>query len=164
MKTNRINIIARLCGCTVALALFAGAAATLRGADIPTAKGGASKLLELTGRPATAPKPEASDYKPMSCAKCTDRIVEVKDNLPTKGAGARTLLAGGVPTIRVSTHECEGCGNTWVVSGHGKAKTSTAVHTCTSCGAESLACCSTSKKGVAATKGMEMKFEVAPVK
>jgi hypothetical protein len=158
MKTNRINIIARVCGCTVALALFAGI-----GGLANAQEKGATRLLRLSGT-LVEPKSAPSDYKPMSCAKCTDRVVEVKDLAPTKGAGARALLAGGVPTKRVSTHECEGCGNTWVVSGHGKAKTSTAVHTCTSCGAESLACCSTSKKGVAATKGMEKKFEVAPVK
>jgi hypothetical protein len=162
MKINRIKTLARLCGMTFAAALLFGTIGALSASEIPTAKGGATKLMELTGRVVT--KAEPSNYKPMSCAKCTDRVVEVKDNLPTKGAGARALLAGGVPTKRVSTHECEGCGNTWVVSGHGKAKTSTAVHTCTSCGAESLACCSTSKSGITATKGMEKKFEVAPVK
>lgn len=158
MKINRINTLARLCGMTIALALFSGVAGMANAQEK-----GATRLLRLSGT-LVEPKSAPSDYKPMSCAKCTDRILEVKDNLPTKGAGARTLLAGGVPTKRVSTHECEGCGNTWVVSGHGKAKTSTAVHTCTSCGAASLACCSTSNSGITATKGMEKKFEVAPVK
>ena len=155
MKTNRTNTMTRLCGLTMTLVLFAATAAVLRGADIPTAKGGASKLLEITERPATAAKGEAGDYKPMSCAKCRDEYVRRVD---------WTARGASKPAITVARHLCEGCGNTWVVSGHGKAKTSTASHTCTSCGAESLACCSTSKSGVAATKGLEKKFEVAPVK
>lgn len=155
MKTNRIITISRLRGCAVALALLAGTATLLRGADIPTAKGGASKLLEITGRPATAVKAEPSDYTPMSCAKCKDDLVSRVD-WSARGANK--------PTTVTARHLCEGCGNTWIISGHGKAKTETASHTCTSCGAESLACCSTSKSGVAATKGMEKKFEVAPVK
>lgn len=140
------------------MALFAGVAGIANAQEK-----GATRLLRLSGT-LVEPKSAPSDYKSMSCAKCTDRVVEVKDNIPTKGAGARALLVGGVPTKKVSTHECEGCGNTWLLKGHGKAKTMMAVRTCTSCGAESLDCCSTSKRGVAATKGMEKKFEVAPVK
>lgn len=158
MKINRINTLARLCGMTVALALFAGMAGVANAQEK-----GATRQLRLSGTLIEV-KSTPSDYKAMSCAKCTDRVVEVKDNVPTQGAGARALLARGVPTKRVSTHECESCGNTWVLKGHGKAKTMTSVHTCTSCGAESLACCSTSKSGITATKGMEKKFEVAPAK
>ena len=154
MKTNRINPLARLSGMTIALVLFAGAAAALNAGEIQTGKGGASRLLELTGRPVTL-NPEAGDYKPMSCAKCKDEYVRRVD-WTTRGANK--------PIIAMASHLCEGCGNEWVVSGHGKAKISAAVHKCTSCGAESLACCSTSKSGVAATKGMEKKFEIAPVK
>ena len=158
LKINRINTLARLCGMTIALALWAGVVGMANAQEK-----GATRLLRLSGT-LVEPKSAPSGYKPISCAKCTDRVVVVKDNVPTKGAGARALLAGGVPTKNVTTHECDGCGNTWVLRGHGKAKTMTAVHTCTSCGAESLACCSTSKSGIAATKGMEKKFEVAPVK
>src|SRR5262245_18884360 len=138
MKTNHINIMARLCGLTITLALFAGTAAVLWGADIPTAKGGASRLLELTGRPVTAPKSEPSDYKSMACTKCKEGYVTRVD-WAARGANK--------PAITVARHLCEGCGNTWVVSGHGRAKTTTASHACNSCGAESLACCSISKSG-----------------
>jgi ribosomal protein S27E len=158
MKTNPINTLARLCGLTVTMALLAGVSGIANAQEK-----GASKLLQLTAT-SVEPKSTSSDYKSMSCPKCKDTTVEVKENVATKGAGASTLLAGGVPTRLVSRHECGGCGNEWVVSGHGKATTVTAIHTCTSCGAKSLACCSTSSSGVAATKGMEKKFEVAPLK
>jgi hypothetical protein len=154
MKTNHINPLARLAGITMAVALFGGAAGTLNAGEIPTAKGGASKLLELTGRPVTL-KSEPRDYKPMSCTNCKDEFVRRVD-WSVRGANK--------PTIIVANHLCGGCDTTIATVGHGKAKTTAAVHKCTSCGAESLACCSTSKSGVTATKGMEKKFEVAPVK
>ncbi len=154
MKTNRINTAARLTGLIIALTLFGGAAGTLDAGEIQTGRGGATKLLELSGRLVT-PISDASEPRAMSCAKCRDEYLRRVD-WSARGANK--------PTITVTRHLCDGCGNTWVVSGHGKAKTSTAVHTCTSCGVESLACCTTSKSGVAATKGMEKKFEVAPVK
>ena len=154
MKTNRINKVARLCGLTIGLALLSGTSTGLRAGDIPTGKGGATKLLEVSGRLVT-PRSESAVRNPMSCAKCKDQFVRRVD---------WTARGANKPTITVANHLCGGCGNELVVSGHGKAKTTTAVHTCTSCGAESLACCSTSKSGVAATKGMEKKFEVAPVK
>jgi hypothetical protein len=135
MKTNRINRMARLCGLTIGLALFSGASTGLRAIDIPTGKGGATKLLEVSGRLVT-PRSELSTRHPMSCAKCKDVLVRRVD---------WTARGANNPTITVANHLCGSCGNELVVSGHGKAKTTTAVHTCTSCGAESLACCSTSK-------------------
>jgi hypothetical protein len=154
MKTNRINTLARLCGLTITLAMFGGAAGTLRAGEIPTARGGSSRLLEITGRP-VAPKFEPGDRKPMSCVKCKDKYVTRTD---------WTARGASKPALLVASHLCGGCGNEWVESGHGKAKTSTSVHKCISCGADSLACCSTSKSGITATKGMEKRFEVAPVK
>ena len=140
MKTNRINTPARLTGMTIALALFAGI-----GGLANAQEKGATRLLRLSGT-LVEPKSAPSDYKPMSCAKCKDESVRRID---------WTARGAIKPTITVARHLCEGCGNEWVVSGHGKAKTAAAIHKCTSCGAESLACCSTSKGGVAATKGME---------
>jgi hypothetical protein len=152
MKTNSINPLARLCGLTIAM--VGGASIALNAGEIATGKGGATTLLELSGRLVT-PKVELAALKPMSCAKCKDEYVTRTD---------WTARGANKPTVTVANHLCGGCGNEWVVSGHGKAKTSTAAHTCTSCGAASLACCSTGKSEVAATKGMEKKFEVAPVK
>jgi hypothetical protein len=154
MKTNRINTLARLCGLTIGFAMLGGASSVLTAGEIPTGKGGATRLLELSGRLVT-PKVELAGVGPMSCGRCKNEYVTRTD---------WTARGANKPTITVASHLCGGCGNEWVVSGHGKAKISTAAHTCTSCGAESLACCSTSKSGVAATKGMEKKFEVAPVK
>ena len=153
MKTNRINTLARLSGLTIALSLFAGAA-ILNAEEVQTGRGGATKLLGLSGRLVT-PTAEVTSPTAMACAKCKDEYVTRTD-----------WTARGVnkPTLTATRHLCESCGNDWVVSGHGKGKTTTAVHKCTSCGAESMTCCSTSKSGVAATPGMEKKFEVAPVK
>ena len=144
MKTNRINTLARLCGLTITLALLAGI-----GGLANAQEKGATRLLRLSGA-LVEPKSAPSDYKPMSCAKCKDEYVRRVD---------WTARGANKPTITVARHLCEGCGNEWVVSGHGKAKTTTAVHVCTSCGAES-----TGNSGNAATKSMEKKLEVAPVK
>jgi hypothetical protein len=132
MKTNQINPMARLCGLTISLALFAGMAGALQAGEIATAKGGGSRLLDLTGRPVT-PRIEVNESKPMSCAKCKDGYVSRVDY---------TARGANKPDLIIARHLCNSCGNEWVVTGHGKAKTSTAVHTCTTCGAESLTCCS----------------------
>jgi hypothetical protein len=156
MKTNHINALARLCGLTITLALLGGI-----GSLASAQEKGATKLLRLSGA-LVEPKSAPSDYMPMSCAKCRDVVIHVRDT-DSKG-GARGLLTGTPLTKSVSRHGCEGCATEWTVVGHGKAKLTVATHTCTSCGAESLACCSTSKSSVTAIKGMEKKFEVAPVK
>jgi len=67
-------------------------------------------------------------------------------------------------TARVPKHLCEGCGTDWATTGTGKAKLAVANHKCSSCGAETLACCSSKGAGAVATKGMEKKIEVAPLK
>lgn len=157
MKVNSITTLARFAGMTIALALFAGVT-EVKAQEMGSAKGGGIKLLELSGRQVT-PKSEASaskssDAKPMSCAKCTDEL-STRVDLSARGANK--------PAITVTTHLCDGCGTDWNVVGHGKAKASVASHKCTSCGADSLACCNTNSGGTA-TKGMEKKFEVAPIK
>jgi hypothetical protein len=152
MKANRINRLARLTGITIALALFAGVAGTAYAQN--GAKGGATKLLELNGTLVT-PKSGPSDYKPMSCGKCKDEFVKRVD-WSARGANK--------PTITVAKHLCDGCGTEWNVVGHGKAKANVATHKCTSCGEASLACCNTKKSANVATKGMEKKFEAAPLK
>ncbi len=159
MKTNRINRLARLAGITIAAVLFAGTAEELRAQN--GAKGGATKLLELSGR-AIRPKAEPSDFKAMSCAKCTDEFIQVKDT-DSKG-GARALVSGAPLTKSIARHGCNGCGTDWAILGGGKAKQSVATHKCTSCGAAALACCNTKKSAEVATKGMDKKFEVALLK
>jgi hypothetical protein len=124
MKTNRTNTLARLGGLTIAVALFGGAASTLSAGEIPTAKGGASKLLDLTGRSVT-PKSEPGNNKPMSCTNCKDEFVRRVD-WSARGANKSTVI--------VANHLCGGCDTTIATVGHGKAKTTAAVHKCTSCG------------------------------
>lgn len=154
MKTTRINSAARFTGLIIALALFAGVAGAARGQETGSAKGGATKLLQLNGSLVT-PKSEPSDYKPMSCAKCKDEYVSRVD---------WTARGAYKPTVTYAKHLCGGCGNEWTVVGHGKAKRDIATHTCSSYGAETAACCATRKGEVVGTKGMDKKFEVAPLK
>ena len=78
MKANRTNTLARLGGLTIAVALFGGAAGTLSAGEIATAKGGASRLLELTGRSVTL-KSEPGNHKPMSCTNCKEEFVRRVD-------------------------------------------------------------------------------------
>jgi len=159
MKTNRNNSLARVTGLVLTVGLLAGFAG-----GVGAQEKGATTLLRLNGR-LVEPKSTAADYKPMSCGKCTDAVVKVRD-LDSRGLGARTLLTRGneVPTKLVAKHLCDGCGVEWRSEGVGKAKHDVAVHKCTSCGAVSLACCSTKKGDDTATKGMEKKFEIAPLK
>src|SRR5262245_52326091 len=153
MNTNRINTMARLTGITIAIALLAGTAASARaqykatGDDGITASPRVRQLLDERTRnrtPAVAP----AEIPKMACPKCTDKVTK-KVDLTARGANK--------PTVLVTTHQCNSCGNEWVVTGHGKAKRTVTVHKCTNCGAENLACCNTSKGGTVPTKGMEKK-------
>ncbi len=154
MKTNCINGPVRILRLTIALTVLGGVSSSLQAGEIATGKGGATRLLELSGRLVT-PKVELATLKPMSCGKCKDEYVTRTD-----------WTARGVnkPAAITARHLCEACGNEWVVAGHGKAKTSTALHKCTSCGVESLACCNTKEGSAAATRGMGKSFEIAPAK
>jgi hypothetical protein len=149
MKTN---CIAKLAGITVGLLFLAGGAAEVKAQN--GAKGGATKLLELSGLQRAAKTTEAAVITPMSCGKCKDQYSQ-RGDLSARGANK--------PTVFVATHLCAGCGTDWDVVGHGKAKVSVATHKCISCGAETLTCCNT-RGATVATKGMEKKIEIAPLK
>jgi hypothetical protein len=149
MKTNGINPVARFSGLFIALALFAGVAGEVRAQETGSAKGGARLLM----RPESLPS--RSDYKPMACGKCKNDYVTRKD-WSARGANK--------PNVIVTRHLCVGCETTIATQGHGKAKHEVATHKCTSCGAETLACCATKKGSETVTKGMEKKFEIAPLK
>jgi hypothetical protein len=130
MKINRISTMARLTGISIALALLTGFSGQVNAQN--GAKGGATKLLEPNGRSFTR-KVETSDYKPMSCSKCKDEVIQVR-NTDSKG-GARGLLTGVPLTKAVARHGCNACSVDWTVTGHGRARVSIATHKCTSCGA-----------------------------
>src|SRR5689334_9024257 len=117
MKAKNINASVPILGLTIALAVM-GASSSLKAAEIPTGKGGGTRLLELGGRLVT-PKVELATIKPMSCAKCKDEYV-TRTDWTARGVSKPATVA-----IR---HLCKACGNEWVVSGHGKAKTTTALH------------------------------------
>jgi hypothetical protein len=96
----------------------------------------------------------------MACPKCKDALVTV----PAQNVkGAQLLAASGVATQTISRHLCNGCETTLSVTGTGKAKQTVATHSCTGCGAEVASCCNV-KKSETATKGMDKKIEIAPVK
>lgn len=134
MKTNQISQMGRLCGAVIALALFTGISGFAYAQDTGSAKGGATKLLELSGTQISV-QSQSRQLKPMMCTLCKDTVTQTKADLTTQGAGAMALLAGGTPNRQVSTHTCPECGTKWSFSGHGKAKVRTATHTCPSCGA-----------------------------
>jgi hypothetical protein len=131
MKTTITTKTAVTVGLTMVLGLLAVPTMTLNAADSGTVKG-ATVLMRLN-----APNLATADFtpavKPMSCTRCTDTVVTVRDT-DTRGAGAKTLIAGGAPTRTVAQHGCAACGNEWVIKGHGKAKEAVAIHKCGSCG------------------------------
>jgi len=130
MKT-KITTIGRIVGFAIAVVLFAGVTATGNAQEKGSAKGGATRLMQLNAPKAAAPV-TTPDYKPTPCAHCQDTVITVRDT-DTRGAGARTLVSAGAPTKTIARHLCNACGNEWVVSGHGKATTFLAVHKCASC-------------------------------
>lgn len=146
MNTRTVSTTSQRLALGVAIALALFAFTELQAADFEK---GATRLMRM-GRP--EPVPEKSDFKPMSCQKCTDVVTQVPD---WSAKGGQILMAGGRPTKPVVRHQCEGCATTLEVVGHGKAKTQVAKHTCTSCGSENEGCCSTSKAKPTLTKGME---------
>ncbi len=149
MKTTSINTVARMTGLVITLAMFAGLAG-----QVGAQEKGATRLLRLSGT-LVGPRAEASEYKPMSCAKCKEEYF-TRNDWSARGANK--------PDILVARHLCAGCETTTATEGHGKAKRDVATHKCTSCGAETLACCAIKKGGDTATRGMEKKFEIAPLK
>jgi hypothetical protein len=155
------NIIAALTG--IALFSFAGSVQAQykpTGDDGITASPKQRQFLDewnRNHRPAATP----AEIAKMPCPKCTDKVTTRVDYF-ARGANK--------PTVQIVTHQCEGCDTTIKTVGVGKQASNVAVHKCTSCGAETLACCNTAKGDTVATKGMEKKnlkdlnFEVAPVK
>jgi hypothetical protein len=77
--------------------------------------------------------------KPMSCPMCHDASANVAD-VTSSGAGARALVAHGVPTKAVKSHLCPECVTTITVANLGKQSPPDAVaHQCASCNSEAPA-------------------------
>ena len=130
MKT-KITTPGRIVGFAIAVALFAVTTVAGNAQEKGSAKGGATRLLQLNAAKAAAPA-FIPDFKPMTCTLCKDSAITVRDS-DTRGAGARTLVSGGASTKTIAKHLCNACSNDWVVSGHGKTTTFLAVHKCGSC-------------------------------
>ncbi len=149
MKTLHINKMTQITGLAVGMAAMVSMGPEIS-AQHYTFKGGASKLMTP---PSGVVIP--SDAKEMACPKCITEWVE-RPILATKAMEPKTPL--------VARHLCNSCEASFATVGHGKQARDVATHKCGSCSADTLACCSTKKGDVTATKGMEKKFEVAPVK
>jgi hypothetical protein len=159
MKT--VTRIVRGSGLALALITAFMMTGTASGQNRPTGDGiTASPRLraQLDERRASA-TPVLMTTATMACAKCTDGWVTVSDSTVK---GVQVLL--GQTTRRVAKHLCDGCGAEWNMAGTGKAKQVVASHKCTGCGAENPACCSGKGSGAVATKGMDQKIQIAPLK
>lgn len=79
----------------------------------------------------------------MACPKCRHEWV----TLPNRQAKpAQFLLSRGIPTTKVARHLCVGCNTIIKTQGLSKAtRRNVAIHECSSCGAQTLACCDTIK-------------------
>ena len=148
MKTLQFNKMVQITGFAVGMAALVSMGTAVN-AQHYTFKGGEN----LMNPPSGVAIP--SDDKPMACPKCTTEWL-ARPIAGTKAMEPKTQL--------VPRHLCNGCETTITTVGHGKQATDVATHKCTSCDAATLACCSTAKSDVTATKGMEKKFEVAPVR
>ena len=164
MKTTRINTPARLTGLVIALALFAGVAGEVKaqykavGDDGIAASPRLRQMLnDRKGSAATVSPTVAS----MPCPKCKDVWVTSVDSFAKP---AKVMMSGFKPTVSTVKHLCAGCETSIVRKGHGKQGKDEIVHVCRDGGAESLACCTTKKGSEVVTKGMEKKFEIAPLK
>jgi hypothetical protein len=163
--TNEILAVVRATGLVLAVTFIAGLMVSQAQAQYkPTGDDGITasprlrqQLDERRARTSTA----TATLPSMACPKCKDTLVS-QLNTESKGVGARTQT--GNTTKLVAQHLCGGCGVDWTIAGTGKAKHSVATHKCSGCGSEKLDCCSGKGTGDVATKGMEKKFQVAPVK
>lgn len=151
MKANSITGLVSTAAVAIALAIF-GSAVNTKAQEAGTAKGGGTKLLQLSGG-SVMPKAAPTESKAMSCSKCVNDIIHVRDT-DSRG-GARALMAGSPLTKSVARHGCADCRTEWSIVGHGKAKVDVAAHKC-SVTTDGLAGCNTSTKA--------KKFEVAPIK
>ena len=92
MKTTTIG---RIAGFAIAVILFAGATVAVNAQEKGSAKGGATRLMQLSTVKATTPI-TTLDYKPMSCAHCKDGVITVRTK--KRPAKAKGCLAVYSPT------------------------------------------------------------------
>lgn len=141
--------------CLMVLAVLAGFAAMLGQptrayAGDDTAKGGASKLIQLKSLKTVEDlqQVEAGDTIVMSCPKCKESYAQVSEQ------SFKAVTGDQSKTVKI--HLCDGCETKIVRKGHGKAAKDVVVHTCNACGSKDVSCC-VMKKGAGPTPGMEKK-------
>jgi predicted RNA-binding Zn-ribbon protein involved in translation (DUF1610 family) len=104
----------------LAIALTVSLAAMQAG-DVPTGKGGASRLVGNSS-PVDTAAPGAAAV--MQCPHCKDQV-SVRTDYSARGATK--------PQVTVVTHLCDQCGSKLVRVGHGKQAVTHRVHTCAKC-------------------------------
>lgn len=141
MKSITHRKIAGLTGLALALGFLAMQPNSALAQGKGSGRGGAASLRgRVQPVQAVQSQHQHHQHAKVSCAKCQDTTITVRD-LEPRGGGGRALMAQGVPTKTVAKHLCEGCQVSWTVKGHGKQKKSVATHTCTMSGEESGICC-----------------------
>ena len=143
LLTKRLGLGSGLALAAIIMACLPG---NVRAADTGTARGGATKLMEMnqikTQAQAEALKP--GDSMAMVCSKCKSVVVH---NVTTEKGHIKTMTVG-------EKHLCPGCKSTMEVVGVQKGAHTEVKHVCQKCGDESAFCCAT-KPGSGASKGME---------
>lgn len=129
---------------SVVLALTGTALLALQFQANAQVKGG-QRLIQI-GQPSVSKATGPGVATSMSCGDCKD-VWEIRADADAKGGKA--LLAGGVATKKIVSHQCGGGNSKWEVTGQGKAKQTVAVHSCARQGTATLACCEARTSGAA---------------
>ena len=126
MKTNRINLLGRLTGLSLAVLFSLAVTTAVSAVDAPTGKGGAKLLMKAQ------PAVSAAVVHSMSCAQCKDEF-STRCDVTARGAAK--------PSVLVARHLCPGCETKVSVTGHGKAKQDVVAHRCTLGQTQGSGCC-----------------------
>ncbi len=114
---------------------------------------GATKLMKRIATSQDVANLQEGDMIAMACPKCQTITVTF---IKTEKGHIQTATPG-------QEHLCPGCEQKFVVVGEGKNKHEVVTHVCKKCGSKDAFCC-IARKGEEATKGMDAKLDVAPLK
>lgn len=131
MKTTIKNRLSAILAITVASGLLFSLPLNAQVHTRGSAKGGATKLMRDYASKKLRTE-SVTNTQLMSCEKCKDIVVTVRDR-KFKGAGSKPAVLRSGPTKKVLRHLCEDCSTQWKVTGHGKNKVSVAKHECAKC-------------------------------
>lgn len=114
---------------------------------------GATKLMKRITAYQDVANLQDGDTVAMACPKCKTITLTI---IKTEKGHIKTATPG-------QEHLCPGCEQKFVVVGEGKGKHDVVTHVCKKCGSKDAFCC-VLRQGEEATKGMEQKLDVAPLK